>query len=83
MWAATGNPDLSGREVVARQLEECRFEACLLQPDSCEASDEKRGNQLQWCPSLSGMDGSVVVDSADGRIYDFTIYYFPYFKIIK
>lgn len=35
-WAAaTGNPDLSGREVVARQLGECGFKACLLQPVSC------------------------------------------------
>lgn len=35
-WAvATGNPDLSGREVVARQLGECGFKARLLQPDSC------------------------------------------------
>lgn len=33
--AATGNPDLSRREVVAWQLGECGLEVCLLQPDSC------------------------------------------------
>ena len=35
---------------------------------------DNKGNQLHWCPSLSGMDGSVAVDSAEGKLYDFTIY---------
>ena len=35
---------------------------------------DNKGNQLQWCPSLSGMDGSVAVDSSEGKLYDFTIY---------
>lgn len=35
---------------------------------------DNKNNQLHWCPSLSGMDGSVVVESADGKLYDFTQY---------
>jgi len=33
---------------------------------------DNNGNQLHWCPSLSGIDGSVIVESADGNLYDFT-----------
>jgi len=35
---------------------------------------DEEGNQLRWCPSLSGMDGKAYVGSAEGRIYDFTNY---------
>ncbi len=32
------------------------------------------GEQMKWSPSLSGMDGSVFVESAEGAVYDFTFY---------
>ena len=35
---------------------------------------DQKGNQLQWYPSINGMDGSVFVESAEGKICDFTKY---------
>lgn len=35
---------------------------------------DNEGNQLRWCPSLSGMDGRVYLGSAEGKICDFTRY---------
>ena len=43
-------------------------------PDAEIVIVDNKGNQLHWCPALSGMDGSVVVESAEGKIYDFTTY---------
>lgn len=35
---------------------------------------DNKDNLLSWCPSLSGMDGSVYLGSAEGKLYDFTNY---------
>ena len=35
---------------------------------------DHKGNVLQWCPYLSGMDGHVVTEATEGEIYDFTAY---------
>ena len=32
------------------------------------------GDVMRWHPSLSGMDGSVFVEAAEGLVYDFTFY---------
>lgn len=48
--------------------------ASEIMPDVEVLIVDKEGNKLQWCPSISGMDGHAVVESASGSIYDFTIY---------
>ena len=35
---------------------------------------DSEGKTMIWYPSLSGMDGSAVVESATGKLYDFTKY---------
>ena len=35
---------------------------------------DNKGNTLQWCPYISGMDGHVVTEALEGEIYDFTKY---------
>ncbi len=35
---------------------------------------DNKGNKLQWCPYISGMDGHVVAEAAEGEIFDFTSY---------
>ncbi len=43
-------------------------------PDAEIVIVDNKGNQLHWCPALSGMDGKIFVGSADGKLYDFTSY---------
>ncbi len=43
-------------------------------PDAELVIVDGNGEQMKWYPSLSGMDGSVFVESANGAVYDFTVY---------
>jgi len=43
-------------------------------PDAELVIVDSNGEQMKWNPSLSGMDGSVFVESANGKVYDLTVY---------
>ena len=43
-------------------------------PDAELVIVDSNGKQMKWNPSISGMDGSVFVESANGAVYDFTVY---------
>lgn len=43
-------------------------------PDAELVIVDGNGEQMKWNPSLSGMDGSVFTESANGAVYDFTFY---------